>query len=50
MEARGVPRVAKVGTDEPDAPARVVYHRARSGLYIELVDRASRALLFGTAD
>jgi hypothetical protein len=48
LEASGLPVVAKVGTDRPTGPAGVVYHRARSGLYVELVDRAVRAQLFGT--
>jgi len=47
LSAKGIPLVAKVGTDQADAPSMVVYHRARSGLYIELVARAARAMLFG---
>ena len=49
LSAKGLPLVAMVGTDQPDVPATVVYHRARTGLYIELVDRAHRTLLFGDA-
>ena len=49
LTAKGLPRVAKVGADEEDTPAGVIYHQARTGAYIELVDRASRAFLFGDA-
>jgi hypothetical protein len=47
LSAKGLPLLAKVGTDQADAPAMVVYHRGRSGLYIELVDRIYRESLFG---
>ena len=43
----GLPLAARVGTGQPDVPAPIVMHRAPSGLYIELVDRSLREMLFG---
>ena len=34
-------------SEQPDAPAPIVMHRAPSGLYVELVDRSLLAVLFG---
>jgi hypothetical protein len=48
LSAKGLPLVATVGTDQVDGPATAVYHRGRSGLYIELVDRTYREVLFGS--
>ena len=42
LAARGLPLAARVG-----GPAPIVMHRAPSGLYIELVDRSLREMLFG---
>ena len=47
LAARGLPLAARVGTGQPDVPAPIVMHRAPSGLYIELVDRSLREMLFG---
>lgn len=47
LAARGLPLAARVGTGQPDGPVPIVMHRAPSGLYVELVDRALREVLFG---
>jgi hypothetical protein len=43
----GVQLAARVGTGEPGGQAPIVMHRAASGLYVELVDRSLREVLFG---
>jgi hypothetical protein len=47
LAARGLPLAARVGTGQSDGPAPIVMHRAPSGLYVELVDRSLREMLFG---
>jgi hypothetical protein len=47
LARRGLPLVAKVGVDDADAPAQIVYHQAKSGMYVELIDTSVRPLLFG---
>ena len=47
LAARGLPLAARVGTGQPDGEAPIVMHRAPSGLYVELVDRSLREVLFG---
>ena len=47
LAARGLPLAARVGTGQPDGPVPIVMHRAPSGLYVELVDRWLREMLFG---
>jgi hypothetical protein len=42
LAARGLPLAARA-----DGPAPIVMHRAPSGLYVELVDRSLREMLFG---
>jgi catechol 2,3-dioxygenase-like lactoylglutathione lyase family enzyme len=47
LEAQGLPVCAKLGVEDPDALPFIVLHRARSGIYLELVSRANRELMFG---
>jgi hypothetical protein len=47
LAARGLPLAARVGTGEPGGPVAIVMHRSPSGLYVELVDRSLREMLFG---
>jgi hypothetical protein len=47
LAARGLPLAARVGTGQQDGPVPIVMHRAPSGLYVELVDRSLREVLFG---
>ena len=42
----GVPLRVKVGVSSDDEPASIVIHQAKSGVYIELVDVAARAVMF----
>lgn len=49
LEAQGLPRVATVGTLDVGAGAAIVLHQARTGLYVEVVDRTYEAALFGSA-
>ncbi len=44
--AQGAPLIAKIGVDDPDAPADFVMHQAPNGLYVELVSSAARAFMF----
>jgi Glyoxalase/Bleomycin resistance protein/Dioxygenase superfamily len=46
LARRGHPLRVKVGVSEPDEPAGIVIHQARSGVYIELVDVALRSAMF----
>jgi hypothetical protein len=47
LTARGLPLAACVGTGQQGGPVSIVMHRAPSGLYVELVDRSLREMLFG---
>ena len=47
LARRGAPLVAKIGVDTADAPAAIVYHRPKSGVYLELIAAANRPLMFG---
>jgi|tagenome__1003787_1003787.scaffolds.fasta_scaffold20948226_2 hypothetical protein len=46
LEQRGLPLVAKVGVDTAAARAPIVYHQAKNGFYIELIDVALRSAMF----
>ena len=50
LAALGLPLCAKIGVDDPDTPAEVVYHQAQSGAYIELVAARRRSTMFGADD
>ncbi len=47
LAARGVPLCGKVGVDEAEADAPMVPHQAKTGVFIELVNSESRAVMFG---
>lgn len=47
LTRRGLPICAKVGVDDGDAPAPIVLHQAKTGIYLELVDAALQSVIFG---
>jgi hypothetical protein len=47
LSARGAPRVATMGTHDEAAPPMAVIHQAQSGLYIEILARSLRTVIFG---
>jgi hypothetical protein len=50
LTARGAPMVANLGADDAQAPPTMgVYHQARNGLYIEVLDRSMQEMLLGTS-
>lgn len=47
LAAQGLPRVVNIGTFEEDAFPTGVYHQAHNGLYIEVLNRALKPVIFG---
>jgi hypothetical protein len=47
LSARGLPRVVNIGTFEEDEFPAGVYHQADNGLYLEVLSRSLRPVIFG---
>jgi Glyoxalase/Bleomycin resistance protein/Dioxygenase superfamily len=47
LSSRGLPRVANLGTTSDTEFTTGVYHQARNGIYIEVIDRAMYPYMFG---